>query len=776
MNLYQKSLLAALVICNSLPGRAHAQGAKKHIIPDFLKAVYGNMRVSAIRYDGTTELSESEFSKHELRTDSARWLLNLSAKPGANRQMLDITADITLKEGHAAATALALSFDFSRWSRKNYVLVPASMYNGNRYRAIGNGYNPPYTKDMYYNPQVPLTISNNPRLSIEPNRASLVQLQTGNAATPAMCFFSPGAKKGFILMTTQQTKLGNSGLTIAENAKQDSCSFRISAPAVRKLAAGFGDFHDSGDKAPDWKSGDGVAITMRLYVFDAASIPDLLTKFMRVRKDLTGPNHPRNMLPMSKQFAVEAAICRGNFVKVPAGCYYKPENNDDFQLGWVSGMMNTYPMLALNNPKERGRVAEEIDFVVNKLKGKSGFFYGGIKANGELVFEKMHPDFPAGQAMVRKNSDALLWLMKHFMLLKAQGYGNIIKPEWESAAKKLADAFSNTWKKYGQFGQYIVPETGQIAVFNSTAGAIAPGGLAIAANYFNHPEWLHVAKQAANYYYRRDVVNQGLTGGDCGDISMDANSESAFGLLESLMALYNVTGDRSWLDKAQVEAALCSTWVLSYDAIFPAGSQIAKLQCHMAGAVWASIQNKHAAPGICEASGDYLFKLYRATGNGLYAGLIKDIQHANAESVNMPGHYTTNNLIGSSMERIQPSDAEGKGSTGNFINTRNSWTETNGMLMAIELPGIYLQTDKGNLVVFDHVDVSILKKDNKATTLLLKNNTEYDASVSVFAETSSEARRPLSYTAFVKWPKVAVPSHRTVQVTIGINGEIKAVK
>lgn len=771
MNFNQKSCFAAFIICKFLMGIVYAQAPKKLIVSDFLKAVYGNLRVSAIQYDGTKELNKFEFRKNILRTDSAQWALNLTAKQGADRQALDITADITLKEGQASATALAVSFDFSRWSRKNYVLVPASIYNGNRYHAIGNEYSPPYTKDMYYNPKVPLTISNNPRLSIELNKASLVELQTGNAATPAMCFFSPGVKKGFILLTTQQTKFGNSGLTIAENAKQDSCSFRISTPAVRKLATGFGDFHESGDKAHDWKAGDRIAINMRLYVFDASSIPDLLMKFTQVRKDITGPNYPRNILPMSKELAVETAICSNNFIHVPAGSYYKPENNDDFQLGWVSGMMNTYPMLVLNNPKERQRVAEEIDFVVNKLQGKSGFFYGGIEANGNLRFEKMHPDFPQGQAMVRKNSDALLWLMKHLMLLKAQGFGNIIKPEWESAAEKLADAFTTTWKKYGEFGQYILPKTGQIAVFNSTAGAIAPGGLAIAASYFNHPEWLRTAREAANYYYQRDVVNQGLTGGDCGDISMDANSESAFGFLESLMALYSVTGDRSWLQKAQVEAALCSTWVLSYDPVFPAGSQIAKLQGHMAGAVWASIQNKHAAPGICEASGDYLFKLYRATGNKLYADLIRDIQHAHAEAVNMPGHYTTNNLIGSSMERIQPSDAEGKGSVGNFINTRNSWTETNGMLMAIELPGIYLQTDRNKIYVFDHVEAKIVKHAKDGVVLSITNPTKYDADVSILAETLAQSKKPLGYTSFLKWPKMEIKAGKTALIHISDEGK-----
>ena len=83
------------------------------------------------------------------------------------------------------------------------------------------------------------------------------------------------------------------------------------------------------------------------------------------------------------------------------------------------------------------------------------------------------------QAMVRKNCDALLWLMKHLKLFKAQGYDKMIHPAWEDAAQRLAAAFARTWKEHGEFGQFIVPETGEIAVYNSTAGAIAPAGLAI---------------------------------------------------------------------------------------------------------------------------------------------------------------------------------------------------------------------------------------------------------------------------------------------------------
>jgi hypothetical protein len=740
-----------------------------------LKTVNGTVQLGVRKYEGTNAVAKFDVTQNTSQLTFDNWSMQLDSKPVAGRpEALDVTASFKLNEGASLSTALSVSFEFNKWSRDNYVMVPAIMYNGNRYTSIGNGYNPAYPKEMYYNPGVPLTISNNPRLAIEQGKASLVELQTGNTATPAMCFYSHAAKKGFIVLTDQQSKWGNHGMTITENATQDSCRFSLSVPAMRKLAPGFGDFHRSGDKAPDFKAGDEVKLQFRIYVFDAKSIPDLLTKFMKVRKEFTGPNQPRNQLPMSKQLELATTICSNNFITVPAGSYYTPENGNDFQLGWVSGMINTYPMLALNNEKERNRVAQELDFVVAKLQGKSGYFYGGITAKGELRPEEMNAAYSDIQAMVRKNGDVLLWLMKHFLLLKTQGHGNMIKPEWENAAKKLATAFVTTWKKDGEFGQFITPETGKITVYNSAAGVAVPAGLAMASNYFKQPQWLQIAKDAANFYFTRDVVKQGLTGGHCGDISMDADSESSFGFLESLMALYYYTNEKTWLQKAEVQAALASTWTISYDPVFPPNSQIGKLQSKMAGAVWASIQNKHAAPGICTSSGDYLFKLYRATGNQLYADLIRDIQHAHAETVNIPPHHlTTKNLAGSSMERIQLSDAEGKESIGNYINTRNSWTETNGMLMGLELPGIYVQTDKKKLYVFDHVEATLPKQDAKGMTLLIKNPTQHDATVSVLAETSMQAIKALDYTAFVRWPKVKLKAGETRQLFITADGKIK---
>lgn len=383
-------------------------------VNDFLEVLKGDINPTVSWYTGTHLDPIHSLASGFLNVGNTDWsckITSLSAKPP---EVLDMTATFKLSKGSASSAAVAVSFNFDKWSTENYLLVPAIVYNGNRYRAIGNAYNPDYPKDMYYNPGVPLTISNNPRLSNQFGEASFIELQTVNASTPAVCFFSPSLKKGFILLSEQDTRFGNSGISIEENAERTKAFIKISAPSVRKLACGFGDFFPSGDKAADWESGDELSLRFRLYAFDAVSIPNVLQKFMEVRKSLTGPNNPRNRIPMSKHFELASGICSNNWITVPAGSYYMPENSRDFQLGWVSGMMNTYPMLALNNQKERERVVTELDFVVDNLQGESGYFYGGITAEGKIHPKKMNPKIPQVHAMVRKNCDALLWMISIF--------------------------------------------------------------------------------------------------------------------------------------------------------------------------------------------------------------------------------------------------------------------------------------------------------------------------------------------------------------------------
>jgi len=708
------------------------------------------VRLLACRYEGSTLARTSPMG-------TGGWTCEKRMSGDATETTFHLTSEV------ARSAGVAIAFDFADWSPENYLLVPGAIYNGNRFHVLKGGYMPPYPREMFFNPRLPLTMSDNPRLSLERGVASKIELLTGSAATPAVCFYSPKQRRGFILLFEQRTRWGENGLVIEENAAQNRITFAVCAPGIREQAAGFGDFRPSGDRGTDIKAGDSIILRFKTYSFRAKGIPDLLDKFLAVRKALTGPNQPRNLVPMSTLRDTIASRFKSRWTTVPAGSYYLPENDRNFQLGWVSGFMQT-PMLALGDPVERDHIGKQLDFVTKTLQAPSGFFQSGIAAEGKLRFDRTLDS--RGFVLTRKNSDALSMYLKFFQIYEAQGHGNLIKPEWKKAARRLADAFVMVWRRYGEFGQYLDPVTGEIAVFNSTGGAIAPGGLALAAAYFKNPEYLEVAKAAAEFYYKRDVAGRGLTAGHCGDTSQDPDSESAFGFLESLMTLYWATGSPEWLDRARTEAALCATWTLSYDFEFPPQSQIAQLGGHMAGAVWASTQNKHATPGICTSSGDALFKLFRATGDRRYADLIRDIQHAHTEATEMPGHRTCGSGPGGSMERIQTGDAEGKGAIGNYIQTQNGWTELSGLMMATELPGIYLRTDTGALYVFDHIEAKVVERGRSKVVLELTNRTNYDASVSIFAEQAREAIKPLAYTAYLRWPKVRIPTKSTVRITI----------
>lgn len=747
----------------------------------FIKELKGEISFQVLEYNGnkvgqrqSINISGKDGEYNDtLEVDNSLWKCNVAKDSIAKDGGIDMNATFRLEKGSLHNSGVAVAFNFKKWSRNNYVLIPSAVYDGNRFHVVNSGYMAAYPKSYYYNKNVPLLFSNCPRLSYEQGKASKIELLTSNASTPAMCFYSHLLQRGFILLTEQGTRFGNSGLFIEENAAQDVASFIITAPAVRERVAGFGNFKKSNDIGATWNPGEEISIRFRIYSFPAEGIPSLLKKFMAVRKGLTGPNHPRNLTPFSAvtKFTSEYEDS-ARWYEDATGSFYRSSNNDVFQLGWVGGLQVTFPLLALGDPLHRERVFENIELVVNKMQGESGYFYGTFDHSKLLSDRAKIPD----ATMIRKNTDDLFWILKHFLLLKAQGYGNLIRPQWEQAAKRLAQAFVKTWEENGQFGQYVNVKTGKIIIFNSTAGAIAPAGLVLASLYFHEPEFLKVAGNAAMYYYKHYVLKLGLTGGCCADILQDTDSETAFGFLESMMALYYATNDKQWLSRAKVVADLCSTWTLSYDEKFPPGSTLSNLHAHVAGAVFASVQNKHAAPGVATSSADYLFKLYRATGDKHYSDLLNDITHAHAEVMETPGRPTTGMGAGTSMERIQPTDADGKGSIGMILHTSNTWTETNGMLMALEIPGIYIQMDKGEMYVFDAVEEKVLRRNAEGVTLRITNPTRFNADVSIFAESSEQAKVPLGYTTFLKWPKIDVPPGKTHTIFISRKGEISVIR
>ncbi len=736
----------------------------KTLLDSFLIPLNGTFRPLVCEYDEARLTSLRTFANGGINTEQNNWSVKTETNKVAGKpDALDLTVSVKLNKGAAASTGIALAFDIANWSADNYVMIPASVYNGNRNRIVNRDYATGLDRADLYKKDLQLTTVDLPHLSAEFGKPSKIEVSACNATTPAMCFYDKKSGRAFIALAEQGIRVGNAlldnGFTIEESPDRSRATFVISAPGVREKKPEFIGFSKSPDRGIQWKAGDEVKLHLRLYSFTTPGIPGLLDKFMKVRKEVTGPNHPRNLIPLSEVARLMANNIDKRFYNGTDSKFYCPENANWISFGWIGGLMDTFPMLALGDQPRLDRVTSTFDFAIPHAQGPSGYFYGALDHDGKCFGREGYDEYPE-ICLTRKNGDVLFWMIKQFNLLKAQGRANAIKPVWEQNIKRLAQAFVDTWKKDGQWGNFLNNQTGDVAVYNTSSGVSAIGGLALAARYYQNPRFLQIAKEAAAFYYNRDFVKLGMTTGACADILQNADSETAAGFMTSLMTLYEATGDLKWLEKSRNLANLLSTWAVSYDYELPPNTELAQLGAKLAGAVWASTQNKHGAPGFCTSSGDPLFKIYRATGSTLYAGLIRDVIHAHAEGIQSNGN------IG---ERLTYCDADSRGARGNI---RTGWNELNGILIATEIPGIYLQTDKNEIYVFDHVEAKIVKHLKDGAVLSITNPTKYDANVSVLAETLAQSKKPLGNTSFLKWPKIEVKAGKSTLLHINNNGKI----
>ena len=597
-----------------------------------------------------------------------------------------------------------------------------------------------------------------PQLSPEFGAESRLEVLTNNAATPAIAYLERSQKRGTILLTDQgiewNGQILDNALIVEESKDRSTASFVISAPGVREKKPEFIGFSQSPDRGINVRKGDQITLRITKLTFYCESVPELLDQFMQQRKSHTGGPAPRNLMPMSEVLDRMVKNIDERYYQGEKWEYYCPENADWMSYGWIGGLMNTYPVLALGDAEHERRVRNTFNFALPRAKGKSGYYYDVLGADGEVLYRDAAVQIK-GIGLTRKNADILYWMVKQFNLLKSQGKANVISPEWEKEVKALADAFISTWKKEGTWGNYVQVETGNVAVFNTTGGAMAVAGLALAARYYNEPVYLEVARAAAKAYYN-DFALVGFTSGGCGDILQNADSETAIALATSLITLYEATGEAAYLKQAKDLANLCATWTVSYCYQLPKETPLAKLGANLTGAVWASTQNKHGAPGFCTQSGDALFKIYRATGDTLYAGLLRDVIHAHAEGIQPNGKIT---------ERLTYCDADSRGGRGDGGKT--GWNETNGAMMALEIPGIYVRTDLPEVYVFDHVTAEIVRQDESQIRLKISNPTKFDATVTILAENQKQAQKPLGDNAFLNWTeKVKVKAGKSLLYTI----------
>jgi lysophospholipase L1-like esterase len=566
-----------------------------------------------------------------------------------------------------AGCGVGFEFVATEWSTNNYVFAPAALYDGNRFDIAFIGYAPYITNwQMPHKANRPVVTTNIHHLNKDGSDAR-IDFLAGETSAPMIGYWDAARQTGHLYLADPLTPLGETGFSVRESPKNGTCTFVLSAPGIRttKYTMCRSRREDCGDRAPTVKKGTTVTFGVSVVTFKAENVTAFLARAFDVRKLRTGRTvHAVTEDPQSvieQILANEDAYHWYEDPKKGLGYYCnQPRGNSPFghlQLGWNGVPVYLLPILERPTPERLRRCALTWD-TISSMNGKSGLYYA-INRRGELLgdaFGRMSR--LRDHAMIRRTAITIYYGIQS--LRKMASLGVAVKPEWKASVRKACDGVSALWKRYGQLGQYVKVDSGEIHAPNSTNGALVPGALALASSYFGNPAYLETAKATARYLYEHDLA-KGYCGGGPAEILEAPDSESSCELGESFIALWEVTGEKEWVAKAEAAAAMYATWVEAFDYTFPRSSRMAKLGIKTTGSVWASVQNRHSAPGPYVMSADWLVKLSRATGDSRYAQVFYD------NALNIAQYATTrqNRFMprgrpGTLTERVNTCDWEGR--------------------------------------------------------------------------------------------------------------------
>lgn len=572
----------------------------------------------------------------------------------------------------------------------NYVFIPACCYAGNQFQVLKYNYTPmfrPWDERI----DMPVTITDVPRLEVD--GSGKIEVNTGDAATPCVGVFSPSAKRGILVFTVQE--IGGKNLGLAYERGEIRLTWPVKRDREYRMCHTF-------DNETPWVD-EPAEIPYQVLDFACENLAEFFRVFFENRKIMGLDDKRPAVMPFERQFEIQRDKFNAMNWNEELGLYMVGTDMNHFQVwqpGWTGGGLSGYPLMKLGGDLEQERQLRTLRFLFSTQQ-ESGFFLGIVDADGSTYGDGFGVQGAENYHLIRKSADILYILMKHFKLMEERKIA--IPAEFVTGTRRLADAFVRLYRKYGQFGHFVDDKTGDIRVGGSTSGAIAPAGLALAAEFFEEPEYLAVAEAMAQHYYDTSL-SRGYTTGGPGEILQGVDSESGFGLLETFVVLYEVTGKEKYLSYARENAHYCASWVVSYNYRFPEKSEFGRHDMKTIGSVFANIQNKHSAPGICTLSGDSLYKLWKWTEDELYLQLLKDIalplgQYISMDSdpiydwdlapadrdsgdpAKMEKHRMPQGFIN---ERVNMSDWEGEEHIGGVFHG-SCWSETSNLLTLAEV-------------------------------------------------------------------------------------------
>lgn len=501
------------------------------------------------------------------------------------------------------------------WDSDTYVMLPAAAYDGNRafvHIAPPEGdYGAWYRPSDFGSGKCPYTMHEKiPALA--PDNSGVLEGSSGDLAAPCAAFFFPKAKKGAIIWFQPQVKGRDAGYRLENGV------FRVEYPARRKELL----FKASDEVDPPiaCAPGETLRACCRVDEFACEDVAGLYAEYFRRRRSFVSGE--RAATPPAEERRRLANLVAGSMVK--GSIREVPDQGRTWSSGWCGGPMNVAALVAVGWPDAGKIAASTLDFMADTIE-PCGFFRG-LSRDGKPVRERFALESSEGLLLTRRAADGLFWAEQILdAAAKAPGSDEARQMRREKALKRCADAFCELFDRYGELPQYIDRVTGESRIAGSTSAAMAPAALVRMYVRFGDRRYLDYAAKIADQMCR-EYLSRGLSFGGPGDAADACDSESIYALLESCVSLAERHPDRAkWIARAKDAANLLSTWVVPYAYEFPADSEYGRRGVNTVGSVIANLQNRHAAPGFCTASGDALSRLAALSGDMAYLEMFKDV-------------------------------------------------------------------------------------------------------------------------------------------------------
>jgi len=690
------------------------------------------------------------------------------------------TVRAAVESGSAQGVAAGMRWTDTAWSTANYVLIPGAVYAGNRFSALRRPY-PPHIRDLGQNGRrLHLDIGDVPRLAADPGRSHLDQTSL-DAAVPGMGLYCPARNQAWLWLTPQASAQGPYGLEVVEHANRTAAEILLltpgfihplpddadGEPGIGKLSTVH--LHPENARPANLAAGDSLQLTFELHQFACPNVAGLFARLFRYRtsrfREQTRP--AADVLPFSAAWDLVAGKHNADNWHEGRGLYriglpWLPGQFTQFwQNGWVGGGATAFAMAQEGDAVARARAGRNLDFILSSGLSPRGLFKAIMGEDGTWKGDGCE-GWAEPWSLVRRQGDTLFFVLRQLLLIRERD--QTVPATWIEATRRAAIALCEVWEQEGEFGFQLNYDTGRLMIRGSTSGALIPGALVLATQYFREPRFLEVAQAAAAHYRDHDLA-WGVTTGGPGDAVQAPDGESIFGLIESFILLHEHTREPGWLESARQACHQAASWSIAYPYVFPPHSALGSLGIDARGALLANAQNKCGVPGICTLSGQGILRTFRASGDEALLDLLRDIAHALPQYVSradrpIPARLTWAHPLshlpaGWMCERVNitPSWAEALGEQSAY----SCWCEVALMLTWCDLPGIYAQPDTGLICAFDHV--SAAWTDDTRRRLRLVNSTRFPARVRLLVEAAAQARTlslPPNFAATL--PQVVVPA------------------